>query len=149
MILESDPKAAAERAKLSQDLRRHEKEPRLEAAALPTNLDDDRPTTGGLKLLFFQPEPMWRKVKVPVLLVWGDKDTVVPVEEGRKKIEAALRRSGNRDVTVKIFPDVDHGVARVVPKGTWDFPRVALDYYDYIATWAADEVGVRVPPSSR
>lgn len=137
MILDKDPRASEERQKISAELARYAAEPWIEAAALPPNLDNDRPTTGGLRLLFFDPVPMWEKVKVPVLLAWGDKDTVVPVAEGRAIIEAALQRSGNRNVSVKIFADVDHGVVKVRNDKSWDFPRVDLDYYSAIAAWAS------------
>lgn len=76
----------------------------MEAAALPPNLNNDKPTRGGLELLFFEPVPMREKVKVPVLLVWSDKDTVVPVAEGKTIIENALKKAGNKDLTIKIFP---------------------------------------------
>ncbi|HEY8561116.1 MAG TPA: hypothetical protein VIL74_12145 [Pyrinomonadaceae bacterium] len=38
--------------------------------------------------------PMWEKVKFPVLLVWGDKNTVVPVAESRTIIPNALKKAG-------------------------------------------------------
>ena len=61
---------------------------------------------------------------MPVLLVWGDKDTVVPVEEGKAIIQKALATGGNSDFTVRIFPSVDHGVVLVRPKdAAWDFPE--------------------------
>ena len=137
MILDNDPKAAEERKKLSSELARYANEPWREAAALPANLDNDRPTTGGLRLLFFDPVPMWEKVRVPVLLVWGDKDTVVPVEEGKVIIESALKRAGNRHVTTKVLSNVDHGIIKVRQDKTWDFPRVDLDYYEAMVEWAS------------
>ena len=137
MLLDGDPRVATERKKTSDELSKYANEPWLDEAALPPNLQNDNPTPGGLKLLFFEPGPMWAKVKVPVLLIWGDKDTVVPVDEGRANIETALQSAGNRSVTVKTFPNVDHAVAVVPAKGEWDFPRVALDYYKYMVEWAS------------
>jgi dipeptidyl aminopeptidase/acylaminoacyl peptidase len=137
MILDNDPNAAEERRKISSELAKYAKEPWMEAAALPANLDNDRPSIGGLRLLFFDPVPMWEKVKVPVLLIWGDKDTVVPVAEGKAIIEAALRRAGNDRVTVRIVPNVDHAVVKVNQGPGWDFPRVDLDYYEAITSWAS------------
>jgi imidazolonepropionase-like amidohydrolase/pimeloyl-ACP methyl ester carboxylesterase len=135
MLLQNDERAAAERQKISVELAKYAKEPWLDAAALPPNLDNDNPSRGALELLFFQPEPMWEKVKVPVLLVWGDKDTVVPVVEGRKIIEDTLNKSGNKDVSVKIFSNVDHGVVLVNSNKNSDFPRAALDYYEIMVDW--------------
>ncbi|HRH45213.1 MAG TPA: alpha/beta fold hydrolase, partial [Pyrinomonadaceae bacterium] len=135
MLLNNDPNAAAERKKVSAELEKYAKEPWLDAAALPPNLDEDKPSRGALELLFFQPVPMWEKVKVPVFLVWGDKDTVVPVVESRKIIEDTLSKNGNKDVTVKIFPNVDHGVVLVNAKKNSDFPRVDLNYYESMVDW--------------
>lgn len=140
MVLDNDPRATEERRKISEELSRYAKEPWMEAAALPPNLDNDRPSTGGLRLLFFDPIPMWEKVRVPVLLLWGDKDTVVPVNEGRVLIESALKRGGNRNVTTRIFPNVDHGIVKVRQDTGWDFPRVELEYLQTMTAWAMNPV---------
>ncbi|HWW74194.1 MAG TPA: alpha/beta fold hydrolase, partial [Pyrinomonadaceae bacterium] len=142
MLLSNDPRAAEERAKLSAELERYKDAPWLAAAALPPNLDDDHPTKGGLELLFFEPLPVWKSLRVPVLFIWGDRDTVVPVGKGRAIIEAAQRDSGNRDYTIKVVPNVTHGLTIFRPQGAgWDFPRVASDYLDATADWLAARVG--------
>ena len=83
---------------------------------------------------------MWEKVKVPVLLVWGDKDTVVPVDEGERIILNALKKAANDDVTVKIFPNVNHAVVLVNQDKTWDFPRVDLNYYETMVEWLSARI---------
>jgi dipeptidyl aminopeptidase/acylaminoacyl peptidase len=137
MLLENNPNAAEERRKLSAELEKYKDAPWLDAAALPANLDNDNPSRGSLELLFFEPVPAWEKVNVPVLLMWGDKDTVVPVAESRVIIENALKKAGNRDVTVKVFPNVNHAVVLVNQSKQWDFPRVDLSYYDAMVEWMA------------
>jgi pimeloyl-ACP methyl ester carboxylesterase len=142
MLLENDPRAEAERKKLSAELEKYKDAPWLEAAALPPNLDDDKPSRGGLELLFFEPLPVWEGLRVPSLFVWGDKDTVVPVEKGREIIESARRRSGTLDYAIKVFPNVTHTLIISRPRGAgWDFPRVASDYLDATADWLAARVG--------
>ena len=84
-------------------------------AELPPNLDEDKPSRGAFgTCCFFEPVPMWEKVKVPVLLIWGEKDTVVPVNgrksNYRKRFEKS-RKFGNN--VMKIFPNVNHGVVLV------------------------------------
>jgi imidazolonepropionase-like amidohydrolase/pimeloyl-ACP methyl ester carboxylesterase len=140
MLLNNDPNAVPERRKISAELAKYAQEPWLESAALPPNLDNDKPSRGALELLFFQPVPMWEKVRVPVLLVWGDKDTVVPVSEGRRIIEETLHKSGNKEVTVKIFPNVDHGTVLVNRQKDADFPRVDLSYYESMVDWLAAQI---------
>lgn len=62
---------------------------------------------------------------MPALFVWGDKDTVVPVERGRAIIEGARRKSCARDYAIKVFPNVTHTLIISRPQGAaWDFPRV-------------------------
>lgn len=141
MLLENDPRAADERRKISAELEKYRDAPWLDAAALPPNLDDDKPTRGGLELLFFEPLPVWEGLRVPALFVWGDKDTVVPVEKGRAIIEGARRGSGARDYAIKVFPNVTHSITISRPQSAgWDFPRAASDYLDATAEWLASRV---------
>jgi len=53
------------------------------------------------------PLPAARRISVPVLLLHGDRDHNVPVEHA-ERLAAAIRAGGNRDVTVRIFPDHNH-----------------------------------------
>jgi uncharacterized protein len=61
------------------------------------------------------PRPAWRKVKVPVLALWGDKDLPVPAAANMKEVTAALKK--NRDVTTKILPGLNH-LYQHAPSGT-------------------------------
>src|SRR3712207_4048985 len=143
MLLANDPRAEEERKKISAELEKYKDAPWLEAAALPPNLDNDKPTRGGLELLFFEPLPVWEGLRVPALFVWGDKDTVVPVEKGRAIIEGARRKAGARDYAIKVFPNVTHTLIISRPQGVgWDFPRVANQYLDATAEWLAAQVNV-------
>ena len=144
MLLQNDPRAEAERGKVSAELEKYKDAPWLDAAALPPNLDNDKPTKGGLELLFFEPLPVWEGLRVPALFVWGDKDTVVPVEKGRAIIESARRRSGASDYTIKVFPNVTHAITISRPQSAgWDFPRAANGYLEATADWLAARVNGR------
>ena len=141
LLLADDPRAADERGKISAELEKYRDAPWLEAASLPPNLDNDKPTRGGLELLFFEPLPVWEGLRVPSLFIWGDRDTVVPVEKGREIIESARRRSGARDYTIKVFPNVTHTLIISRPQGAgWDFPRAASAYFDATAEWLTAKV---------
>lgn len=135
LLLANDPTAKAEREKVSAELEKYNKEKWYEASELPPDLKNDNPPRGALELLYFAPRPMWEKVKVPVLLVWGDKDIYVPVDEGKVIIEGALKHNGK--VTTRIFPNVNHGGVVVNDSKEWDFQRIAIDYYNFTADWAA------------
>lgn len=58
----------------------------------------------------YDPIPMLEKVRVPVLAVWGENDVLVPVTESRAAIEGAFTRSGNRNVTCRVYADADHSI---------------------------------------
>jgi dipeptidyl aminopeptidase/acylaminoacyl peptidase len=58
----------------------------------------------------YDPVSVLEKVSVPVLEIFGEEDDVVPVEKSIEIMKQAFERSGNRDVTFKVFPGADHGI---------------------------------------
>ena len=58
--------------------------------------------------LDFDPTPALGQVRCPVLALFGEKDLQVPAEPNRKALEAALARTGNKRVTVKVLPGANH-----------------------------------------
>jgi hypothetical protein len=69
------------------------------------------------------PLPTVRRVKAPVLILQGATDRQVTAEQA-PELAAALRAGGNRDVTVRVLPDVNHLFLRD-PVGTADPARYA------------------------
>ncbi|MBI1809497.1 MAG: alpha/beta fold hydrolase [Gemmatimonadetes bacterium] len=57
--------------------------------------------------LTYDPIATARKVKVPVLVLQGQTDQQVTYEQA-EKLGAALREGGDKDVTVKVFPEMNH-----------------------------------------
>lgn len=124
-----------DRAAISQELMANKDAKWFSPAELPPQLDGDIPPLGALRLLFFEPVPVWEQVDVPALVVWGDKDIVVPVEKSREIIERAQAKVRNKALTTKIFPNVDHGNNVVPSDGQWDFPRVNLEIEREMVEW--------------
>jgi pimeloyl-ACP methyl ester carboxylesterase len=58
----------------------------------------------------YDPKDDLLKVKCPVLAVWGDKDLLVPPDEQRPALEAALREGKNTDFTLKVLPGLNHAM---------------------------------------
>lgn len=56
----------------------------------------------------YDPRPALEKVKVPVLALNGESDLQVPSKENLAAISAALQKAGNKDVTVRSFPRLNH-----------------------------------------
>ena len=58
--------------------------------------------------IMFDPAPVLKNVKVPVLALNGELDLQVPAKENLELIGAALKAGGNQDVTLKAFPKLNH-----------------------------------------
>lgn len=58
--------------------------------------------------IMFDPAPVLKKVKVPVLAVNGELDLQVAWKENLDRIAAALKAGKNKDFTVKAFPKLNH-----------------------------------------
>jgi pimeloyl-ACP methyl ester carboxylesterase len=92
----------------------------------------------------YDPPSYWRHVKVPVLLIYGEKDERVPVEPSLRRIRAALSEGGNADVTAKIFAACDH-TFRITESddGRFHWPRTPPDYLDTLIPWARTKAQAR------
>ena len=91
---------------------------------------------GEKEFLSFNPVPVWERVRVPVLSMWGALDSLVPAEKSRAVFARALRKGGNADYTLKIFPGASHGLSMVRRKDeTWDWPRLAPGYQELMVEW--------------
>jgi pimeloyl-ACP methyl ester carboxylesterase len=80
--------------------------------------------------LDLDPAGYWERIKVPVLIMFGELDDVIPVETSVKRIEAALKRAGNQDVTIRVFPGANHTI------------EPAPDFLDLMVEWTAK--GMRI-----
>ena len=58
--------------------------------------------------IMFDPTPVLKNVKVPVLALNGELDLQVPAKENLDLIAAGLKAGGNADVTTKAFPKLNH-----------------------------------------
>lgn len=56
----------------------------------------------------FDPAVPLARVTCPILAVFGGKDMQVPPASNRPPLEAAVAKSGNRDVTIKLYPEANH-----------------------------------------
>ena len=58
--------------------------------------------------LNYDPRTALRKVTVPVLVMNGDKDLQVIASQNVPEVEKALRAGGNKRVTVRLMPGLNH-----------------------------------------
>jgi hypothetical protein len=59
-------------------------------------------------LLADRPAPTLAKVRCPVLAMGGSKDVQVPAKANLAAAAAGLKAAGNRDVTLKEMPGLNH-----------------------------------------
>lgn len=76
----------------------------------------------------------WADVHVPVLILFGGKDALVPVKQSVAETRAILIQHGDTGVTVRIFGDADHTL-HVPPKDSGAWPHLPSGFPDVIATF--------------
>src|SRR5215510_10264765 len=92
----------------------------------------------------YDPMPALEKVKCPVLAVFGELDTLTPVAETTANYRKGLGKGGNKDVTIKIFPNADHALlVWPKPNDQVHWPVLAAGYLDGMTNWINKHVAVR------
>ena len=56
----------------------------------------------------FDPSTALRRVSIPVLAIFGGRDLQVPEAVNRARLEKALNDAGNRQVTIRVYPEANH-----------------------------------------
>jgi fermentation-respiration switch protein FrsA (DUF1100 family) len=101
------------------------------------------------EFLTFDPAAAVRRVRQPLLILQGELDRQVSADQA-SLLERAARAAGNRDVTVKVFPGLNH---LFLPARTGAFTEYSTltttalgrDVLDAIGHWLA----ARTSPKSR
>ena len=84
----------------------------------------------------FNPLPLWEKVRVPVLLIYGEHDRNTPVGPSLAGIGNALRVAGNPDYTPFIIPGAVHNLTIQWETGQPFFWwHAAPGYADLLTAW--------------
>ena len=92
----------------------------------------------------YDPMPALEKVKCPVLAVFGELDTLTPVTETTANYRKGLGKAGNKDLTIKVFPNADHALlVWPKPNDKAHWPVLAAGYLDTMANWINKHVAVR------
>jgi alpha-beta hydrolase superfamily lysophospholipase len=86
-------------------------------------------------IAFYDPLPYWRKVDVPVLLLYGEADRNTPVDLSEKNIVAALEGAGHHDHQVIRFPNATHEFHVAAKPGDFPWFKATPGYPDSILTW--------------
>jgi pimeloyl-ACP methyl ester carboxylesterase len=142
----------------------------LVEAGLATGLPEEQAANGGsgdamvrhaLRILVspwyrsfvgYDPRPVLRQVRVPVLALGGDRDFQVPAAENLAAIAAALREDGDRDVTVRVLPGLNHLFQHAVSGGMEEYSAIeetfAPEALDIMTRWILDRFSVTPTPAA-
>jgi pimeloyl-ACP methyl ester carboxylesterase len=63
----------------------------------------------------FDPAPVYAALKCPLLFVWGEAETVIPLEESVSRLSKALTHAHHPDFQIVRLPDTTHMMYRVPP----------------------------------
>ena len=120
-------------------------EPWFDAARLPDSLPPE-PAPANLRWVErefrsgFDPRPLWETMKHPVLVMNGGLDENVPGPQSAEWFSASLRRAGNRDFKVRVFPSADHWGWEVSRLGQREGRSRQLGVHE-MTTWIARHAG--------
>jgi pimeloyl-ACP methyl ester carboxylesterase len=82
----------------------------------------------------FDPSPYWARVHIPVLVLEGELDTQVPVEDSRAAFARAFATAGNTDFSFLVFSGAGHGLQLE------ERPILAPGVVSALSTWVASHV---------
>ena len=106
---------------------------------LPTPAERNKPV--GRSLLWFKqeaiydPVPALRALHVPALFLFGDHDRLIPVEESVAIIQRVLAEDQHHDFTIRVFPNVDHGMQLTTSDAMGDTdPQYLKTMHDWLST---------------
>ncbi len=84
----------------------------------------------------FNPLPLWEKVTVPVLLIYGERDRNTQVDPSLAGISKALHMAGNTDFTPVIIPGAAHNLTiQWEPGQPFFWWHAAPGYSELLTSW--------------
>lgn len=92
--------------------------------------------SGASTNLDYDPLPDWEKVSQPVLLIHGGNDKLSPAHQAVSTITNALKKGGNQNYTVRVFPNASHTITtnKTGLEFDWD-TNFAPDYFQTTTDW--------------
>ena len=94
-------------------------------------------------LMDFDPAESWKRVRIPVLLFFGELDANVPPTESWPPIERGLRAAANTKVTHVVLPKANHVFFAARTGASDEYPglnRFVPGYFDRMAAWLRENV---------
>lgn len=89
-------------------------------------------------LMDHDPVPVLKKLKCPVLVIYGEIDRGVPPSESQPILETALNQSGDLQYTIHVFPAGNHALLESTTGSMKEFPflkRFVPGFLDLMVNW--------------
>lgn len=86
----------------------------------------------------YDPIPILERLEVPMLVLYGGLDSIVPPRVHRKRMEQALQAAGRHDVTIKVFEKANHSFFEALTGGRLEQPRLTSfvdGYFEERTSW--------------
>lgn len=103
-----------------------------------------------MSFVTYDPAEDWARTTVPVLALFGGKDTQVDAEQNAPAMLAALLKGGNHDVEVVVLPDANHLFQRATTGGPSEYATLPAaftpDLLPAIISWLDRHVTAPVLP---
>jgi pimeloyl-ACP methyl ester carboxylesterase len=98
------------------------------------------------------PEVALRRVHVPVLALWGERDVQVAAQENQTAMAHALRDAGEKDVTLRQLPGLNHLLQDAETGSPDEYATLeqtmSPEVMDIVAHWILDRFGGPPPPAA-
>jgi pimeloyl-ACP methyl ester carboxylesterase len=82
----------------------------------------------------YDPAPTLERISCPILAIFGEADTLVPVDLSVHAFESARKNVADRDITTLVFPGANHRIKLGDP------PEFAPGYLDAMTEWIWDRI---------
>ena len=83
----------------------------------------------------YDPVADLERITCPVLALYAELDTIVPVADSIQALRTAADKAGNKQLTIHIFPGADHDMFVAAAHEKWFWPHLANDYHETISAW--------------
>lgn len=86
----------------------------------------------------YDPMPVLERLEVPVLVLYGELDTIVPPRIHRRRMEQALQAASRADVSIRVFDKANHGFFEAITGGRQEHARLAgfvPGYFEQRTSW--------------
>jgi pimeloyl-ACP methyl ester carboxylesterase len=95
------------------------------------------------KFYFYDPLPILRSMKAPLLAIFGELDTPKGVEAEVRAIKQIMDQAGRRDYTIKVYPNAVHNLQEVPPGNPNEWvrrKRFPAGFFETMVDWTTKQV---------